>query len=115
MATPPSAPNGDPVEDLDAQEAAIELAFDDAVRHKSRRALEQLRDRIEAALGEIERLRKENARLAERLRELEETTGIADPERTVLSIDERPEAARRKVKRFIQALDQYIAQADNPS
>ena len=108
----PSSPS-DPVDDLEAQEAAIELAFDDAVRHKSRRTLEQLRDRVEDALEEIERLRRENVRLADRLRALEEEAGIDDPNRTVLSLDERPEAARRKVKQFIRALDQYIAQAEN--
>lgn len=113
MASPSSA--SDPVDDLEAQEAAIELAFDDAVRHKSRRTLEQLRDRVEDALDEIERLRQENTRLAERLRALEESVGIDDPNRTVLSIDERPEAARRKVEQFIRALDQYIAQAEKHS
>lgn len=113
MATPSSPSN--PVDDLEAQEAAIELAFDDAVRHKSRRMLEQLRDRVEDALDEIVRLRQENARLAKRLRTLEESAGIDDPNRTVVSMDERPAAARRKVEQFIRALDQYIAQAEKQS
>ncbi|NBB99484.1 MAG: hypothetical protein GVY15_01310 [Bacteroidetes bacterium] len=111
---PPSSPS-DPVDDLEAQEAAIELAFDDAVRHKSRRALEQLRDRVADALDEIKRLRQENARLADRLRALQEAAGIDDPNRTVLSIDEHPEAARRKVEQFVRALDQYISQAEKQS
>ncbi len=98
------------VDELDAQEAAIDLAFDDAVRHKSRRTLEQLRDRVETAMSEIERLRKENAELTERLQSLEQSAHPDDPNRTVITIDERPEVARRKVNRFIEVLDTYLEQ-----
>lgn len=78
------------------------------VHLKSPRSLERLRNRVKKAAQELERLRKENAVLAERIQQLETRPAI-DLEGTVLSFDEDPEDLRKKVERFIQAIDAYLA------
>ena len=80
---------------------------------KSLSALEKLRDRVEVAARELERLREENQALAGRLAELE-ANPLAGQESTFIPLDEDPELLRRKVSGFISAIDEYLGQ-DAPS
>lgn len=78
---------------------------------RSLQALERLRDRVEAAAREIERLREENARLAERVQELA-TLDAARPDGSpipALALEGDPEALRRKIEGFIEAIDHVLA------
>ncbi|MGI9175915.1 MAG: hypothetical protein ACR2GR_11415 [Rhodothermales bacterium] len=76
---------------------------------KSLSSLEKLRDRVEVAARELERLREENRALAGRLAELE-ANPLAGQESTFIPLDEDPELLRRKVSGFISAIDQYLGQ-----
>lgn len=78
---------------------------------RSLQALERLRERVEAAAAEIERLRAENAELAARVRELA-ALDAAGGDATVLglSIDEEPEALREKIEGFIAVIDRMLAE-----
>lgn len=71
-------------------------------------SLAKLRDRIRKAAGELERLRRENMALAERIRELE-TRPLVDLDGTVLAFDEDPDELREKVDDFIATIDSYLA------
>ena len=75
---------------------------------KNPQSLERLRDRVKKAARELERLRQENAALAERIRLLEARPAV-DLEGTVLAFDEDPDLLREKVEGFIQAIDTYLA------
>lgn len=75
---------------------------------KNPQSLERLRDRVKKAARELERLRQENAALAERIRHLEARPAV-DLEGTVLAFDEDPDLLREKVEGFIQAIDTYLA------
>lgn len=75
-------------------------------------ALKRLRDRVEQAVGELERLRAENTRLAERLRDLEARSGVTPHEATGLLFDDDPDALRTKIEGFIAAIDQHLDEAD---
>ena len=79
-------------------------------RLRNPRSLERLRDRVQEAADELERLREENAALRERIEALE-TRPPVDPDATMLTFDEDPEALRRKVESFIDAIDAYLADA----
>lgn len=79
-------------------------------------ALERLRKRVEAAVAEIERLREENEALAERVQELAahdvaRGDGEAVP---ALTLEGDPEALRKKVEGFIEAIDRMLAVPDTP-
>ncbi len=74
---------------------------------KSPQSLERLRDRVKKAAHELERLRKENAALTERIRRLE-TSPAVDLDGTVLAFDEDPVVLREKVEGFITAIDAYL-------
>jgi hypothetical protein len=78
-------------------------------------ALERLRDRIHTAANEILRLREENAALAERIARLEARPGSNVDGGTLLHLEEDPEALRRKVGGFIEAIDQYLEREQSPS
>lgn len=70
-------------------------------------SLERLRDRVEAAAGEIVRLRGENARMASDISDLRAT--VADEQRKPrLMLDEDPAQLRAKVQSFIAAIDEYL-------
>ena len=75
---------------------------------KNPQSLERLRDRVKKAARELERLRLENAALAERIRHLEARPAV-DLEGTVLAFDEDPDLLREKIEGFIQAIDTYLA------
>jgi len=71
------------------------------------RSLSHLRDRVEAAVREIERLRAENVALAERLAALQAERDEAPS--FVFGDDEEPEAVRAKVQGFIDLVDGLLA------
>ena len=84
---------------------------------RSLQALDRLRERVEAAAAEIERLRAENADLAARVRSLAalEAAGTT-PDALGLAFGEDPEALRAKVQHFIDAIDRLLAEpADEAS
>ncbi len=83
-------------------------ALQGPVHLKSLKSLERLREKVETAARELGRLREENAALAERLRALEARTPTVPDGAVVLTLDEEPEAVRRKVEGFIEALDKYL-------
>lgn len=70
------------------------------------RTLARLRERVEAAVREIERLRADNAALAERVGELQGALGDDGPP-PVLPGD--PDTLRTRVQGFIDAIDEVLA------
>ena len=72
------------------------------------RALAQLRDRVEAAAREVERLREENAALAERVAALQSGSGLAAPAGPALPGGEDPEKLKAQIQGFIEAIDQVL-------
>ena len=78
------------------------------VHLKSSPSLERLRERVKEAVHELDRLRKENAALAERIRQLE-TRPDVDLDGTVLAFEADPDVLREKVEGFIKTIDTYLA------
>ncbi len=76
---------------------------------RSAESLQQLRTHVKQAAKELRRLKKENAALAEHIRELEALPRI-DPGTAILTFDEDREKLRTSVKAFIQAIDTYLAE-----
>lgn len=73
------------------------------------RAFDRLRDRVEKATREIERLRGENAELNARVRELAELEAAGgDADAVGIAFDEDPEALRAKIEGFIGAIDRLL-------
>lgn len=70
------------------------------------RALVRLRERVEAAAAEIERLRAENAALAARLLELQEAG--ARPGGPAVPIPGDPAELRARIESFIAAIDAVL-------
>ena len=70
--------------------------------------MERLRNRVEAAVAEIERLRAENVALAARVDKLaaHEVVGETTPG---LTVEGDPDALREQVEGFIEAIDQMLA------
>ncbi len=79
------------------------------------RALTVLRDRVEAAAREIERLRAENAALAARVAELQTTAGSGEGDafRALVAEGEDVEALKARIQGFIAAIDQVINPTDD--
>ena len=85
---------------------------DDAARSAARqewRALGHLRDRVEAAAREVERLRAENAALAQRVLELQDARDHRGPSFTFGGEGEDVEALRTRVQGFIDTIDGLLA------
>ncbi len=70
------------------------------------RTLARLRERVEAAAREIERLRTDNAALAARVGELQDAVGDDGP---APSLPGDPDTLRARVKGFIDAIDDVLA------
>lgn len=70
-------------------------------------ALERLRERVEQAARELERLRRDNMLLAKRIAELEARPSV-DEDQTFFLFDENTDALRKKVEGFIQAIDAHL-------
>jgi hypothetical protein len=75
-------------------------------------SLERLRDRVELAARELERLRQDNRELADRVAELE-TTATGEHHPAMINYEE-PEAMRRKVQGFIDAIDRVLSSTPAP-
>ncbi len=73
------------------------------------RSLSHLRDRVEAAAREIERLRSENAALGKRLVELQDNG--SGPSFS-FGEDQDPDALRARVQGFIDTIDGLLSQAE---
>ncbi|MEX0599644.1 MAG: hypothetical protein WD021_00525 [Rhodothermales bacterium] len=84
-----------------------EAGTSERVSLKGMASLERLRDRVEAAASEMERLREENETLLQRVKKLE-TRPDVDPRGTFLSLDHDPEELKRKIASFIDAIDSYL-------
>ncbi len=85
----------------------------DPVRPESRpewRSLSHLRDRVEAAVREIERLRSENAALAKRLLELQDHEAAAPS--FAFGEGEDPDVLRTRVQGFIALVDDLLQAGD---
>ena len=78
---------------------------------KGTRSLRKLRDRVERAANELIRLRSENQLLQERIEELEAMPATND-DAGGLVLDGNPEALKRKVEGFIQAIDDYLEEKE---
>lgn len=71
------------------------------------RSLSTLRDRVEAAAREIERLRSENAALGKRLVEMQDTASGAS---FSFGDDQDADALKERVQGFIDTIDGLLAQ-----
>ena len=76
------------------------------------RSLSHLRDRVEAAVREIERLRSENAALAKRLIELQDGQPAAPS--FAFGEGDDPEALRTRVQGFLDLVDGLLQADDSP-
>lgn len=74
---------------------------------KELRALAQLRDRVEAAARELERLRAENAALEARVAELQ-AGGDGAPSGATLPGGEHAEKLKAQIQGFIDTIDQVL-------
>ena len=82
---------------------------------KGTRAIRRLRERVERVALELQSLREENATLQERIVELEASSGGERAEGNVASMFESdPDALKKKVEGFIQAIDQYLEDNGTP-
>ncbi len=72
------------------------------------RALSRLRERVEEAAREIERLRSSNAALAQRVLELQAGLGDDAPAISLPDMGD-PEALRARVQGFIDTIDEVLA------
>ena len=74
-------------------------------------AVARLRERVEDAVAEVERLRAQNAALAERVAALQQEMGN---EALALPGGSDPEALRAKIEGFIAAIDDVLAVSEEP-
>lgn len=103
---PGNTPQQEASEPVDVQSAGLGTQGLPGLR--GHQALERLRERVEVAARELERLRKDNVLLARRIAELEARPDV-DKDQAFLVFDEEDETLRRKVEGFIQAIDTYLA------
>ena len=80
---------------------------DDATKLASLQAFVDLRERVNSAIKEIERLRKENAQLTAQVKELEAGGG---GDGFSLGNGESTEALRAKIEGFIATIDSMLGE-----
>lgn len=81
-------------------------------RESSSDALDRLRERVQQAAQEIERLRAEKRRLQARVHELEQRPALDDDE-AFIRLNDDPEALRRQIEGFIETIDAYLDESDH--
>ena len=86
------------------------------------RTLARLRERVQTTALEIERLRTENAALAQRVLELQNSRAEAAPELALAADGEDADALKARIEGFIRAIDDILdgpdtaeAAADTPA
>lgn len=67
----------------------------------------RLRAKVERATALLERLQDENERLRKRVQKLEKRPDVPG-DKTVLALDDDPEALRDRISTFIEAIDTYL-------
>jgi len=72
-----------------------------------RTGLQRLHRQVEQAVETIQRLRAENERLRQRVRELETRPALPD-DQTILTLDGDPDAVQERIADFIDAIDAYL-------
>ena len=80
------------------------------------RSLERLKDRVELAIKELQRLRSENASMKKQIDSIQ-SQGPAAGDGTAVVFNESPEALKAQIKQYIEAIDRLTAQsngADSP-
>ena len=110
MSPVPESVSSEPVSSEKGEEMEPPDFSDLPAEHRD--TMRRLYRRVQQAGATIERLRAENARLRQRVEELEEQPAFPDAE-TVLTLDDDPEAVRERVTRFIDAIDTYLEAADS--
>lgn len=78
-----------------------------AIALRGAKSLRRLRDRVEAAVKEIKRLRQQNRKLAEQIAELEAASNIK-PTKAVLTFDENERELLDRINKFIRTIDNYL-------
>ena len=89
-------------------DSPIPRADSDADAHRLR-ALDRLRDRVEAAAREIERLRAENAELRTRVGDLAAHPAVGSEADVLLAFDDDSDAVRAKIEDFIGTIDRLLS------
>lgn len=79
------------------------------------RALDRLRDRVEKAAREIERLRTENAELRARVQDLAAHDAVEGDTGAALALGDDPEAVRAQIEDFIGAIDRLLTEPADES
>ncbi len=87
----------------------VDQGFDmqPAIALRGAKSLRRLRDRVEAAVKEIKRLRQQNRKLAEQIAELEAASNIK-PTKAVLTFDENEQELLDRINKFIKTIDNYL-------
>lgn len=67
----------------------------------------RLRAKVERATALLNRLQEENERLRQRVQELEQRPAISG-DKTILALDDDPDALRDRISSFIEAIDAYL-------
>lgn len=75
-----------------------------------REVVQRLYARVEQAVETIEQLRAANRRLRERVAELESRPAVPD-DKTMVMLDDDPEALRDRIAGFIATIDRYLDDA----
>lgn len=102
----PSEPESSPSQETEpGSPAELELAVP---------SMERLRDGVSRVVEELNRLRLANVELHERIKLLEETGGLSGRAVPLLGLEDDPEIVREKITRFIQAIDRYLEEVDEP-
>lgn len=67
----------------------------------------RLRAKVKRAATLLKRLEAENERLRQRVKELEDRPAVPD-DKTILALDDDPDALRDQISSFIEAIDAYL-------
>lgn len=74
--------------------------------------LETLRRRVEETIRLVQALRKTNAALLKKVRDLEKRPAV-NPDHAFFSVPRNPDALKNDLRSFIETLDEHIEQAHN--